>query len=102
MRIDLVLGPPQRSETICNSMRGTAVSVTSSGGSALAEEDHQGQFSGSQAQVLALVAQAWKFPEVREELIHVLREAVQSGHYQSSPEKVAGAIFAHLIAGSAA
>jgi anti-sigma28 factor (negative regulator of flagellin synthesis) len=100
MRIDLDLGPPQQSETICNSMRGTAVSVTSLGGSALAEEDQQ--FSESRAQVLALVAQARQFPELREERIHLLRQAVQSGHYQSSPEKVAGAIFAHLIADTAA
>ncbi len=101
MRIDLDLGPPQRSETICNSMLDTAVCVTSSGATALAEEEHQ-QFSESHAQVLALVAQARQFPELREERIHVLRQAVQSGHYQSSPEKVADAIFAHLIAGSAA
>jgi anti-sigma28 factor (negative regulator of flagellin synthesis) len=39
---------------------------------------------------------------VRTERIHALRQAIQSGQYQSSPEKVAGAVFAHMIAGSAA
>jgi flagellar biosynthesis anti-sigma factor FlgM len=100
MRIDLNSEPPQLSQPSRNSTHGTLASVNSSGGTALVEEDQQ--FSESHAQVLALVAQAWQFPEVREERIHVLRQAVQSGHYQSSPEEVAGAIFAHLIAGTAA
>ena len=100
MRIDLNLGPQPLPETNRNTPS-TGVPASPSGGSALNRED-QAQLSGSHAQVLALVAQASQFSEAREERIHILRQAIQSGQYQSSPEKVAGAIFEHLIAGSAA
>jgi flagellar biosynthesis anti-sigma factor FlgM len=100
MRIDLNLGPQPLPESNRSSTPVSGGPVNSSGG-ALSGED-QAQLSGSHAQVLALVTQASQLPEVREERIHVLRQAIQSGQYQSSPEKVAGALFAHLIAGSAA
>lgn len=99
MRIDPNLAP-QLPETSRSSTQGSGQPVRSSG-SAPGPED-QTQLSGSHTQVLALVARASQFPEVREERIHILRQAIQSGQYQASPEKVAGAIFAHLIAGSAA
>lgn len=100
MRIDVNLAPGQLPETLRSSTSGSGKPVSSSG-AALGTED-QTQLSGSHAQVLALVAQASQFPEVRQERIHILRQAIQSGQYQASPEKVAGALFAHLIAGSAA
>jgi flagellar biosynthesis anti-sigma factor FlgM len=100
MRIDLSLGPQPLPETNRGNTPGSGVPATSSAG-ALGGED-QAQLTGSHVQVLALVAQASQFPEVREERVQSLRQAIQSGQYQSSPEKIAGAIFAHLIAGFAA
>jgi hypothetical protein len=35
-------------------------------------------------------------PEVRQERVSVLRQAVQSGDYRPDPEQVAGALFSHL------
>jgi flagellar biosynthesis anti-sigma factor FlgM len=103
MRIDLNLAPQPLPETTRSNTPNSGKASNSSGSiaSGAAAED-QAQLSGSHTQVLALVAQASRLPEVREERIHILQQAIQSGQYQSIPEKVAGALFAHLIAGSAA
>ena len=101
MRIDLNLAPQPLPESPRSSTPASGQAISSSGSGTLAVQD-QAQLSGSHSQVLALVAQASQFPEVRAERIHVLRQAIQSGQYQASPEEVADAIFAHLIAGSAA
>ena len=100
MRIDLNLAPQPLPGSSRRSTPGFGQPVSSSA-SARGGGD-QTQLSGSHAQVQALVVQASQLPEIREERIHVLRQAIQSGQYHSSPEKVAGALFAHLIAGSAA
>jgi flagellar biosynthesis anti-sigma factor FlgM len=51
--------------------------------------------------VEALAAQASQLPEVRQERVQALREAVQSGRYDVNPEQVAGALLAHMTAGPA-
>jgi len=101
MRIDLNQAQQPLPETNRNSAPSTGVAVNSSASNALGGED-QAQLSGAHAQVLALVAQASQLPEVRQERVHALRQAIQSGQYQSNPEKVAGAVFAHMISGAAA
>jgi flagellar biosynthesis anti-sigma factor FlgM len=72
--------------------------------SALGED--QAQLSGIhvqiQAQVQALVAQAAQLPESSQTKVAALRQAVLSGSYQASPEKVAGALFENLAADRAA
>ena len=99
MRIDLNHGPqharnqPQRArragwQLLCEP-------------NALCGED-QAQLSGAHAKWQALVAQVSQLPEMREESVHALRQAMQSGHYRPNPEEVAGAMFAHMIAGPAA
>jgi len=64
--------------------------------------EDQTQLSGAHAQVQALAAQAAQLPEVRPEKVQALRQAVGSGRYQVSPEKVAGALLTERIAGPAA
>jgi len=98
MRIDLNHEPQQVSET--NLTNAQNVSTRSSAGNGLG--DDQAQLSGAHAQVEALAAQASQLPEVRQERVQALRQAVQGGQYHASPEQVAGAMFAHLLAGSAA
>jgi flagellar biosynthesis anti-sigma factor FlgM len=101
MRIDVNLGAQQLPETNRNPQNPATAGSTSSGNAPGAGED-QAQLSGALVQVQALVAQASQLPEVRAERVSALRQAIQSGSYQSSPEKVAGAVFEHMLAGVAA
>jgi flagellar biosynthesis anti-sigma factor FlgM len=105
MRIDLNPAAQALSENHRSGAAGTtatgnsATSHAATGG--LGEED-QAELCRAHAQVQALVAQAAQLPDVREERVQALRQAIQRGYYQSSPEEVAGAVFAHMIAGPAA
>jgi len=101
MRIDLNHGPQSSIETNRSGTQSTGAAASSSANRVVSGED-QAELSGAHAQVQALVAQASQLPEIRQERVHALRQAVQSGHYQPSPEQVAGAMFAHMIAGPAA
>src|SRR5258708_5241442 len=60
------------------------------------------QLSGTHGQVQALVAQALQFPEIRTEQVNTLRQVVLGGSYQPSPNQVAEAVFAHMLATPAA
>jgi flagellar biosynthesis anti-sigma factor FlgM len=100
MRIDLNPGPPTSPETSRSSAQNNGP-ASSSARSPLDLED-QTELSGAHSQVQALVAQASQLPEIRQERVHALRQAIQSGQYESTPEKVAGAMFAHMIDGPAA
>jgi flagellar biosynthesis anti-sigma factor FlgM len=62
----------------------------------------QAQLSGAHTLVQALAAEASQLPEVREEKVSALRQAVESGSYQTSSEKVAEALFSHLWTARAA
>lgn len=99
MRIDLNQGPQSLIEaTRSNTQRAES---NNSAREPLGVED-QAQLSGTHVQVQALAAQAAQLPEIREERVQALRHAIQSGQYQASPEKTAGAMFAHMIAQPAA
>lgn len=100
MRIDLNHGLQQLSESNHSDAQST-VAAGSSSASHVAGED-QAELSAAHAQVQALAAQASQLPEVRQERVQSLRQAIQSGQYHSSPEEVAGAMFEHMIAQSAA
>ena len=111
MRIDLNPAAQPLSESDRSGAAGTAAAATASSVSGsghasgalsgLGGED-QAELSGAHTQVAALVAQAAQLPEVRQERVQALRQAIQRGRYQSSPEEVARAVLAHMIAGSAA
>jgi len=99
MRIELNYGPqsvPESNRSVAQNPASGSLPATS----ALGED--QAQISGAHLQVQALAAQAAQLPEVREERVQALRQAVQSGQYHPSREKVAGAILEHMIAGPAA
>jgi flagellar biosynthesis anti-sigma factor FlgM len=104
MRIDLNPAP----QALLESNRSSAASDAAAGNSSpsnglagLGGED-QAELSGAHVQAQALVAQAAQLPEVRQERVQSLRQAIQSGRYQSSPDEVAGAVVAHMIAWPAA
>ena len=100
MRIDSNQGaqPLQESQTSAQAPARGNPSATAS--SALGED--QAQLSGVHVQVQALVAQALHFPEIRQEKVSALRQAVLGGGYQSSPDQIAKALFDHMVAKSAA
>jgi negative regulator of flagellin synthesis FlgM len=97
MRIDLNYGPQQIPEQNHTSAQNSAATASSATSGAMGED--QAQLSGAHVQVQALAAQASQLPEVRQERVQALREAIQSGHYHVSPEKVAGALLVHMVAG---
>lgn len=99
MRIDLHYGP----QRVAESDRGGQTSSVNSGASSKVQPgEDQAQFSEAHLQVQALASQASQLPEVREERVQSLREAVQSGRYQAKPEQVAAALFAHMASGRVA
>jgi flagellar biosynthesis anti-sigma factor FlgM len=101
MRIDLNPG----AQSLAESNRGTAQRVpTSSSATSVSEGESEDQAEPSAAydQVQVLAAQASQLPEVRQERVRCLRQAIQSGLYTSTPERVAGAMFEHMIIGTAA
>jgi flagellar biosynthesis anti-sigma factor FlgM len=106
MRIDLKPATQALHKSCGGSVANPATAGSSSAGSVPAGADraeHSGVHVQAQALVTrALVAQASQLPEVREARVQELRQAIQRGRYQSSPEEVAGAVLAHMIAGPAA
>jgi flagellar biosynthesis anti-sigma factor FlgM len=103
MRIDLQNGPQQAAETSLNPKDTTAAnSSTATQAQGLGFGEDQAQLSGAHVQVASLAAQALQLPEVREERVASLRQAVAGGHYRPLPEKVAHAVLAHMIGKAAA
>lgn len=106
MRIDLNHGPqdvPESSQASAQTTNSANSASTPSAPGALgALGEDQAQLSGAHVQVQALAAQAARLPEVREERVTALRQAVASGQYEASPEKTAGALIVHMVAGPAA
>jgi flagellar biosynthesis anti-sigma factor FlgM len=94
MRIDPQYGPQPTPESERSSAQPGATS--SSLGSVAGGED-QTQLSGALTQVDALAAQASQLPEIRQERVQSLRQAVFGGQYQPDPQKVAGALLADMI-----
>jgi flagellar biosynthesis anti-sigma factor FlgM len=102
MRIDLNHESQALPETSRSTAQGTAAAAASASTSQALGGEDQAELSGAPAQVQALVAQAAQLPEVREERVQALRQAVERGNYTIDPEAVAGALFSHLLAGQPA
>jgi flagellar biosynthesis anti-sigma factor FlgM len=98
MRIEFNQGPAETNVTSAKASAATAQSINNI--ASLGED--QAQLSGAHAQVQALAAQAAQLPEVRQEKVQALREAIEAGHYHASAENVAGAMLAHIVAAPAA
>ncbi len=101
MRIDLNYGPQAASESDRIRAQNPPAADSASAAKTGAAED-QAQLSGAHVQVEALAAQASQLPEVREQRVQALRLAVQSGQYQSDPQKIAGALVTHMMVAPAA
>jgi flagellar biosynthesis anti-sigma factor FlgM len=99
MRIDANSGAQGLSETepsgnqSASKMGGQPVAEASGG--VLGED--QAELSGTHAQVQALTAQALQFPEIRQEKVNALRQVVQDGSYQPSPDQIAGAMLTDIM-----
>jgi flagellar biosynthesis anti-sigma factor FlgM len=63
--------------------------------------DDQAQLSGTHTQVQALAAQALRLPEVRQEKVGALRQAILSGTYRPGSDDVADALVDHLLSTAA-
>ena len=100
MRVDLNYGPQAIPEGSRPSAQDKAAASNAAASSALGED--QAQLSGAHVQVQDLAAQASHLPEVRQERVQALREAIQSGRYEVHPEKVAEALFVQMISGPTA
>jgi flagellar biosynthesis anti-sigma factor FlgM len=93
---------PQPAEASPTSAATPSVASTQSASHTEALGEDQAQLSGTHAQVEALTAQAGQLPEVRQEKVQALRQAVEAGRYHASPETVAGALLADVVAVPAA
>jgi len=102
MRIDFNQGAQPAIETKQTGAEPQAATSAAQAGSSQALGEDQAQLSGAHAQVQALAAQAAQLPEVRQEKVSALRQAVAAGRYQADPEQVAGAMLTEMIAGPAA
>jgi len=102
MRIDV----NQAAQLLPDSSRASAQNPAGAGGVSSASVGNvlsqnqlgldQAQLSGALARVQELAARAAQLPEVREERVQALRQAMQSGNYRPSPESLAGALVAHM------
>jgi flagellar biosynthesis anti-sigma factor FlgM len=110
MRIDSNFGPQSvpennRSTTESASAAGNASANSTSAETQLGSDPlgtDQAQLSGVHLQVQALAAQAAQLPEVRQERVSALRQAVLGGNYDTTPEQTAGALLGHMIIAPAA
>ncbi len=103
MRIDFNPGTQPLPESSRSSTQSSLASTSAAGTAASSPlGEDQAQFSGAHVQVQSLVAQALQLPEIRQEKVNALRQAVLGGNYQPSSEKVAEALFTHLVVERAA
>lgn len=96
MRID----PNQIAQALPESSRSSGQSPASGGtrtSACSSPGEDQAQLSGIHAQVQTLTAQAAQLPEIRQEKVNALRQAVLGGSYQPSAAQVAEGLFAHMV-----
>jgi flagellar biosynthesis anti-sigma factor FlgM len=107
MRIDVNHGAqsfPESNRASTQNSAGAGLDSSASVGNVLSQNQpsqsplglDQAQLSGVTARVRELAALAAQLPEVREERVHALRQAIQSGSYSPSLDNVAGALAAHM------
>lgn len=87
------------SQPLAENSRSSAAKVPAQNDSASSPRSlggDQTQLSAAGTQVTALTAQVLQLPEVRQERVQALRQAVQAGTYSPNPGSVAGALLDHL------
>jgi negative regulator of flagellin synthesis FlgM len=95
MRIDFQYSPQAAAEADRARSQPSAADNRASVPAASIPQD-QAQLSGAHVQVQALASQASQLPEVREERVQALRQAIQSGHYRFDPESIASSLLDHM------
>lgn len=100
MRIDLHSNPHPLPEATRTRSQSAPVPNASAVRTQAAEDE--AVLSGAYIEVQALAAQVAQLPEVRNERVQALREAVETGSYSADAREVAGAILAEMICRSAA
>jgi flagellar biosynthesis anti-sigma factor FlgM len=107
MRIDSQYNPqsapePNRANALANSSTASSTVAAADTSAVASPGEDQAQLSGAYVSAEALSSQALQLPEIREQKVQSLRQAVLSGQYQASPQNVAQALFAHMAVGKAA
>jgi flagellar biosynthesis anti-sigma factor FlgM len=102
MRIDFNQGTQPATEATQASPQGPTTRNAAAARQNLSAGDDQAQISGVHMQVEALATQASQMPEVRQEKVQALRQALASGRYHPSPERVAAAMVSEMAIGPAA
>jgi flagellar biosynthesis anti-sigma factor FlgM len=102
MRIDLQSGTQAAPESERSNSRNSVANSPTSAAKAPSLGEDQAQLSGAHVEVQALTAQASQLPEVREERVQSLRQAIHTGEYQVDPLKIAGALFSSIVTSPAA
>lgn len=95
MRIDFQTTPQSAAEV--SSSKKAAVSTSAATAGKL--QSDRTDFSTSHLDLRAMALQAQP-PEVREQRVQSLREAIAAGQYQPRPEQIAGALFSHMVGGT--
>jgi len=99
MRINFNYEPqPAPENKITGSQPGNAGAASNVPGTG----EDQAQLSGIHARVEALVDEASRLPEIRQERVQALRQLVDGGGYHPRPENVAEAMMTETMAGPAA
>jgi flagellar biosynthesis anti-sigma factor FlgM len=106
MRIDFNQAPPAAPEpergaasasannTSINPAQASATRSLQGGSSGTLED--QAQISGLHAQVQTLATEAGQLPEVRQQRVDSLRQAILGGQYRPEAKQVASAIIQHI------
>ena len=94
MRIDFNSGTQPVDESRLGAGQSRNASATSASEAELGQDETS--LSSTHTQVQGLVAQAMHLPEVRQEKVQALRQAVSSGRYRAEAKQTAGSLFANL------
>ncbi len=94
MRIDLNPGAQPLEES--NRPNGSSTAATTRSAENIFAQDRT-QLSDAHAQVQTLVAEAAHLPEIRQEKVQSIRQAMAGGIYRPVPQQTAGAMLADLM-----
>ena len=59
--------------------------------------EDQADLSSGPGQVQTLVSQVAQLPDIRQETVNALRQAILGGSYQPGPTQISEALFAHML-----
>ena len=96
MRIDFQFTPRQSAESDRTRAQATS-SGTHTPVNAVSVPEDLAQLSSANTQVQALASQASQLPEIREQRVAALRQALQNGQYRFDSETTAGSLLAHML-----